>query len=610
MNSVVRQVTERIIRRSEEHRSGYLQRLEEARSDIPFRHHLPCSNLAHVASCSGSACTIIRDERMANIGIISSYNDLVSAHKPYGRYPDLIKEAVSDAGGICQFGGGVPAMCDGVTQGEPGMDLSLISRDVIAMATVIGLSHNVFDGALLLGVCDKIMPGLLMGGLQFGHLPMLLVPAGPMVSGIANKDKARARERFVQGEISRAQMLEFETHAYHSPGTCTFYGTANSNQLMAEIMGLHLPGASFVNAETRMRDLLTMAAARRVTTLAGPAAGDAPYSPIGHVVSEKSVVNGMVGLLASGGSTNETMHLVAIARAAGIRINWDDFSELSDAVPLIVNIYPNGAGDINSFQRAGGMAVFIRELLANGYLHEDVLTVAGPGLGRYTRMPEERDGTLVWEQVPEGSTDPAALTTVAHPFAPTGGIRLLTGNLGRAIIKVSALARGVNTEVTAPAMIFHTQDELAAAFEAGEMNRDLIAVVRFQGPRANGMPELHKLITYLSIIMDRGFTVGLVTDGRLSGASGKVPFAIHLTPEALAGGMIARIRNGDLITMSGSGVLQLHVSDEELEARPLERPDLKTARSGLGRQIFSSLRKNLAGAEEGASSIFTYSEED
>ena len=610
MNRVVQKVTERIIRRSEEHRTGYLQRLEEARSDIPFRHHLPCSNLAHVASCSGDSCTIIRDERMANIGIISSYNDLVSAHKPYGRYPDLIKEAVSEAGGICQVAGGVPAMCDGVTQGEPGMDLSLISRDVIAMATVIGLSHNVFDGALLLGVCDKIMPGLLMGGLQFGHLPMLLVPAGPMVSGIANKDKARARERFVQGEISREQMLDYETHAYHSPGTCTFYGTANSNQLMAEMMGLHLPGASFVNAETRMRDLLTMAAARRVTTLAGPAAVDAPYSPIGHVISEKSVVNGMVGLLASGGSTNETMHLVAIARAAGIRITWDDFSELSDAVPLIISIYPNGAGDINSFQRAGGMAVFIRELLANGYVHEDVLTVAGPGLTRYTMMPEEKDGSLVWEQVAEGSTDPAALTTVAQPFAPTGGIRLLTGNLGRAIIKVSALADGLNTEVTAPAMIFHSQDELAAAFEAGEMNQDLMAVVRFQGPRANGMPELHKLITYLSIIMDRGFTVGLVTDGRLSGASGKVPFAIHLSPEALAGGMIAKIQDGDLITMSGAGVLQLLVSDEVLAARPLARPDLKKARSGLGRQIFAPLRKNLVGAEEGASSIFTYTEEE
>ena len=610
MNRVIRKVTERIVRRSEEHRARYLQRLEKARSDIPFRHHLPYSNLAHVASCTDGACTIIRDEKMPNIGIISSYNDLVSAHKPYGRYPDLIKEVVTEAGGVCQFAGGVPAMCDGVTQGEPGMDLSLISRDVIAMATVIGLSHNVFDGVLLLGVCDKIVPGLLMGALQFGHLPMLLVPSGPMQSGIANKDKARAREQFIQGEISREQMLEYETHAYHGPGTCTFYGTANSNQLLAEMMGMHLPGASFVNAGTRMRDLLTSAAARRVTALAGREAGDVPYSPIGYIISEKSVVNGMVGLLASGGSTNETMHLVAVARAAGIRITWDDFSELSDAVPLIVNIYPNGAGDINSFQRAGGMTLFIKELLENGYLHEEVLTVAGQGLSRYTRMPEERNGALVWEKIPERSSDPTVLTTLAQPFAPTGGIRILTGNLGRAIIKVSALVQGVNTEVTAPAMIFHTQEEMAAAFQAGAMNRDLMAVVRFQGPRANGMPELHKLITYLSIIMDRGFAVGLVTDGRLSGASGKVPFAIHLTPEALAGGMIAKIQEGDLITLSGSGVLQLHVSDEELAARPLARPDLKAVRYGLGRQIFAPLRKNLAGAEEGASSLFTYNEEE
>jgi phosphogluconate dehydratase len=607
MNSVVRNITARIIERSKAHRSSYLERLDEARSDIPFRHHLPCSNLAHVASCSGGACMIIRDDRMPNIGIITAYNDLVSAHNPYGEYPALIKKAVVEAGGICQVAGGVPAMCDGVTQGEPGMDLSLISRDVIAMATVIALSHNVFDGALLLGVCDKILPGLLMGALQYGHLPMLLVPSGPMVSGIANRDKARARERFIQGEISRDKMLDYESHAYHSPGTCTFYGTANSNQLMAEMLGLHLPGSSFVNAMTPMRELLTMAAARRVTKLARQ---ENEYTPIGHVISEKSVVNAMVGLLASGGSTNETMHLVAIARAAGIRITWDDFSELSDAVPLIVRIYPNGAGDINSFQRAGGMAVFIKELLAGDYLHEDVQTVAGPGLERYTRIPEERDGELIWEQVAGDSSDPETISTTGQPFAATGGIRLLTGNLGRAIIKISALVQGVNTELTAPAMIFHSQKEMAAAFQAGEMDRDLIAVVRFQGPRANGMPELHKLITYLSIIMDRGFQVGLVTDGRLSGASGKVPFAIHLTPEALAGGMLAKVQNGDLVTLSGSGTLHLHVSDQELAARPMTRPDLKEARSGLGRQIFAPLRKNLAGAEEGASSIFTYGEEE
>lgn len=607
MNSVVQKVTGRIIERSKGHRDRYLERLAEVRSDIPFRHHLPCSNLAHVASCSGGACMIIRDDKMPNIGIITSYNDLVSAHNPYGEYPDLIKKAVVEAGGICQVAGGVPAMCDGVTQGEPGMDLSLISRDVIAMATVIGLSHNVFDGALLLGVCDKILPGLLMGALQFGHLPMLLVPAGPMVSGLANREKAKARERFIQGEISREQMLEYECHAYHSPGTCTFYGTANSNQLMAEMLGLHLPGATFVNAGTPLRELLTRAAARRVTELARQ---EKEYTPIGQVISEKSVVNAMVGLLASGGSTNETMHLVAIARAAGIRITWDDFSELSDAVPLIVRIYPNGSGDINSFQQAGGMAVFIRELLAGDYLHEDVQTVAGPGLARYTCFPEDQGGELIWAQEAGDSSDSETISPIGQPFAATGGIRLLTGNLGRAIIKISALTEGVNTEVTARAMVFHSQEELAEAFKAGEMERDLIAVVRFQGPRANGMPELHKLIAYLSILMDRGFKVGLVTDGRLSGASGKVPFAIHLTPEALAGGMLAKVQNGDLITLNGSGVLHLHVSDEELATRPLARTDLQETRSGLGRQIFAPLRKNLAGAEEGASSIFTYGEEE
>jgi len=607
MNSVVQKVTRRIIERSAGHRESYLARLAEARSDIPFRHHLPCSNLAHVASCSGGACMIIRDDKMPNIGIITAYNDLVSAHNPYGDYPDLIKKEVAAAGGICQVAAGVPAMCDGVTQGEPGMDLSLISRDVIAMSTVIGLSHNVFDGALLLGVCDKILPGLLMGALQFGHLPMLLVPAGPMVSGLANREKTKARERFIQGEISREQMLEYECHAYHSPGTCTFYGTANSNQLMAEMLGLHLPGATFVNAMTPMRELLTRAAARRVTDLARQ---EQEYTPVGQVISEKSVVNAMVGLLASGGSTNETMHLVAIARAAGIRITWDDFSELSDAVPLIVRIYPNGAGDINSFQQAGGMAVFIRELLTGDYLYEDVQTVAGPGLARYTRIPEEQSGELVWAREAGSSSDPETLCSIDQTFAATGGIRLLTGNLGRAIIKISALTDGVNTEVTAKAMVFHSQEELAEAFKAGEMERDLIAVVRFQGPRANGMPELHKLIAYLSILMDRGFKVGLVTDGRLSGASGKVPFAIHLTPEALTGGMLAKVRNGDLITLSGSGTLHLHVSDEELAARPLARPDLQETRSGLGRQIFAPLRKNLAGAEEGASSIFTYGEEE
>ncbi|MBU0945220.1 MAG: phosphogluconate dehydratase [Proteobacteria bacterium] len=610
MHSVVKKVTERIIARSREMRLAYLQQIAETRASRPFRHRLPCSNLAHdLAGASRAEKNGLLEQDRPNIAIISGYNDLLSAHQPYGDYPPVLKDAVAKAGGSCQFAAGVPAMCDGVTQGEPGMDLSLVSRDVIAMSTVIGLSHNVFDGALLLGICDKILPGLLMGGLQFGHLPMLLVPGGPMKSGLANKEKARARERYALGEINHAEMLDFECRAYHSPGTCTFYGTANSNQLMAEMLGMHLPGASFVNSGTAIREQLTRAAAARVTAIT---AQTNEYLPIGHVISEKSVVNAIIGLMASGGSTNETIHLVAIARAAGIVINWDDFTDLSDVTPLLVRIYPNGSGDINSFQEAGGMAVLIKELLENGFLHEDVQTVAGRGLERYTATPEIRAEKLVWGNKPAGSQNTEIITTVKTPFAASGGLKVLSGNLGRAIIKVSSLAQGRETRLTAPAMIFHTQEEMGEAFKAGEMDHDLVAVVRFQGPRANGMPELHKLITYLSIIMDRGYTVGLVTDGRLSGASGKVPFAIHLTPEGLNGGMIAKVREGDLISLDAkSGELHLHVDDAELEAREYAKAEhLSALRQGTGRQIFASLRRNLPGAEEGASSIFASEQEN
>ncbi len=610
MNNVVKKVTERIIGRSSELRQAYLQGIEETQVTAPFRHRLPCSNLAHdLAGADQEEKSGLLDQARPNIAIISGYNDLLSAHQPYGDYPPLLKDAVARAGGNCQFAGGVPAMCDGVTQGEPGMDLSLVSRDVIAMSTVIGLSHNVFDGALLLGICDKILPGLLMGGLQFGHLPMLLVPGGPMKSGLPNKEKARARERFALHEINKGEMLKFECQAYHSPGTCTFYGTANSNQLMAEMLGMHLPGSSFVNTGTAMREQMNRAAAARVTAIT---AQGSDYMPIGHVISEKSVVNAIVGLMASGGSTNETIHLVAIARAAGIKINWDDFSDLSDVVPLLVRIYPNGSGDINSFQEAGGMAVLIKELLENGFLHEDVQTVAGPGLGRYTKIPEVQNGSLIWEKSAERSNNSAIISTLQTPFAASGGLKVLSGNLGRAIIKVSSLAQGIETRLTAPAMIFHTQAEMGEAFNAGEMDRDMVAVVRFQGPRANGMPELHKLITYLSIIMDRGYTVGLVTDGRLSGASGKVPFAIHLTPEGLNGGMIAKVREGDLITMDAqAGNLHLHVEDGDLAARDYaEVEHLRELRQGTGRQIFAPLRRNLPGAEEGASSIFGSDQEN
>ena len=605
MHNTVEKVTQRIIARSRKHREAYLQRVAAARGDGVFRQKLPCSNFAHdLAGCVGDCRTMLLDANVPNIGIISSYNDLVSAHQPYGDYPDIIKQAVAEVGGNAQFAGGVPAMCDGVTQGEPGMDLSLISRDVIAMSTVIGLSHNVFDGALLLGICDKIMPGLLMGALQFGHLPMILVPGGPMTSGLPNKEKARVRERFAEGQIGRKELLDAEVQSYHSPGTCTFYGTANSNQLMAEMLGMHLPGASFVNPGTPLREALTRAASKRVAAMTH--LGD-DYIPVAHVISEKSVVNAMVGLLATGGSTNETMHLVAIARAAGIRIDWDDFAELSDNIPLLVRIYPNGSGDINAFQAAGGMALLVRELLKGGMVHEDVQTVAGFGLRRYLEAPVFEGDEVVWRDGPQAATDPEVIATVAQPFETMGGIKVLSGNLGRAIMKISALAEGEQTLVEAPAMVFNGQHELEAAFKADRLNRDLVAVVRFQGPQANGMPELHKLITYLAVVMDRGYKAALLTDGRLSGASGKVPFAIHCTPEAFCGGLLGKVQDGDLIRMDAhNNVLELKVDDRELADREYATPDLASHRYGLGRQIFAPLRTNLLGAEEGASSIFTY----
>ncbi|RUM40659.1 MAG: phosphogluconate dehydratase [Desulfobulbus sp.] len=605
MHSTIINVTKRIKERSKKNRQAYLHHIEEARTTAPFRQQLPLSNFAHdLAGCSQTCQRALLKEDVPNIAIISSYNDLVSAHEPYGRYPDIIKKAVAQAGGTAQFAGGVPAMCDGVTQGEQGMDLSLISRDVIAMSTVIALSHNVFDGAVLLGVCDKILPGLLMGGLQFGHLPMILLPAGPMTTGLPNKEKNHARELFAQGKISRKELLVYETRAYHSPGTCTFYGTANSNQLMAEMLGLHLPGASFVNAGTKLRNALTREASARITSLTDRGK---EYTPLAEIISEKSVVNAMVGLLATGGSTNETMHLVAIARAAGIRIDWNDFADISDIVPLLVRIYPNGSGDINSFQQAGGMALLIGELLAGGLLHEDVKTVVGQGISRYLARPVLEKENVVWRDGPTASADPEIIAGINSPFAPVGGIKVLSGNLGRSIMKISALQDGDQTFVEAPAMVFNSQHELEQAFHQNRLNRDLVAVVRFQGPQANGMPELHKLITYLSIVMDRGYTVGLVTDGRLSGASGKVPFAIHCTPEAFCGGMLAKVVDGDSITMDArKNVLKLNVDPETLAAREYATPALESHRYGLGRQIFAPLRRDLLGAEQGGSSIFTY----
>ena len=609
MHPVIEKVTNRIVERSRPHREAYLRRIEENKITGLFRDRLECSNLAHdLAACNQSCRQALMADDVPNIAIITAYNDLLSAHEPYGKYPDILKRAVAEAGATAQVAGGVPAMCDGVTQGEPGMDLSLISRDVIAMSTAIALSHNVFEGVLLLGICDKIVPGMFLGALQFGYLPMIFVPAGPMTSGIEHSEKNKARALFAQGKISRKEMLEVEVKAYHSPGTCTFYGTANSNQLMAEMLGMHLPGASFVNAETDLRRALTEAAARRIATITH--LGD-EYTPIGRVISEKSVVNAMVGLMASGGSTNETIHLVAIARAAGIRIDWSDFEEISDNVPLLVRIYPNGSGDINTFQKAGGMALLVRELMDNGMLHEDVLTVAGHGFGRYMEQPVLEGDRAVWKDGPAESLDPGTIATVSEPFDPVGGTRILTGNIGRAVMKISALKDGENTYVEAPAMVFHSQKELEDAFHSGKLDRDVVAVVRFQGPRANGMPELHKLIMFLTIIMQRGFKTGLVTDGRLSGASGTVPFAIHCSPEAAAGGNIARIKDGDVIVMDAKNrSLQVKVDDKELAKRPCATADLSTSHFGLGRQIFAALRKEQLGADQGASAIFAYTHED
>jgi phosphogluconate dehydratase len=604
MNSIVEKVTERITERSQPFRQAYLDRIEQARQQGPQRGELDCANLAHAfAACDHADKETLTALDKPNIGIISAYNDMLSAHEPYYRVPEIIKKEVAWAGGVAQFAGGVPAMCDGVTQGRPGMELSLMSRDVIAMSTAIGLSHNMFDGALMLGVCDKIVPGLLMGGLSFGHLPAVFVPAGPMPSGIPNKEKAHARELFAQGKISRHEMLAIEAKAYHCAGTCTFYGTANTNQLIVEMLGLHLPGASFVNAGTPLRDELTRAAARQVVRLTHL---EDSYTPIGHVINEKSMVNAIVALLATGGSTNETIHLVAVARAAGLRINWDDFSRLSDVVPFLTRIYPNGPGDINSFQQAGGMALLINELLKGGFLHDDVLTVCGRGLIPYTETPHLENSKLVWKKGPDTSSDKEVIAGIASPFWPTGSLEVLSGNLGRAVMKTSALAGGSHTIVEAPAVVFGSQHGVSEAFEAGKLDRDCVVVVRFEGPRANGMPELHKLTPFLAILIDRGFDVALVTDGRMSGASGKVPSAIHVTPEAFAGGLLAKVQDGDIIRVDAEkGILELKVSEDELRGRQPARPSLEAHRHGMGRELFGVLRRDLTGAEEGASSVFS-----
>lgn len=596
-HSVVQSVTDRIIERSRASRERYLEHTQAAYGRRTQRSILGCTNLAHAVAAEpvDSKSRLTATER-PNLAIVSAYNDMLSAHQPLGRYPDWIKQAAFGAGGSAQFAGGVPAMCDGITQGQAGMELSLFSRDVIAMSTAIALSHQMFDAAVCLGVCDKIVPGLLIGALTFGHLPVVFVPAGPMPSGISNDQKAQVRQRYAKGEVDRAALLESELQAYHAPGTCTFYGTANSNQMLMEIMGLHLPGASFVPPGTALREALTRQAGRHALSLA--AGGDA-FTPIAEIISERTLVNGIVGLLATGGSTNHTMHLVAVARAAGILIDWDDFSELSAVVPLLARVYPNGSADVNQFQSAGGMAVLIHSLRQAGLLHEDVSTIMGRGLDAYVRVPVLRDRQLVWEDAPRVSSDASVLRGPDAPFSPDGGLKLLRGNLGRAVIKSSAVA-AEHQVVEAPARVFDSQSALLDAFQRGELEQDFVAVVRFQGPRTNGMPELHKLTPALSVLQGMGHHVALVTDGRMSGASGKIPAAIHVTPEAGAGGPLARVRDGDIIRLDArSGTLEV-VGAPDWQDREPAACDRQASSWGTGRELFAVARAQAVGAEQGA----------
>jgi phosphogluconate dehydratase len=597
---VVERVTRRIAARSTDSRAAYLKRTAAAASRDPARSRLSCANFAHgVAAMNQPDKQALRTLVRPNVAIVSAYNDMLSAHQPFESYPALLKTALRGAGGIGQFAGGVPAMCDGITQGRDGMQLSLFSRDLIAMATAVALAHEMFDGALLLGVCDKIVPGLVIGALAFGHLPVLLVPAGPMPSGLPNKDKVLVRQRHAEGLASEPELLAAETASYHSAGTCTFYGTANSNQVLMEVMGLHLPGASFVSPASPLREALTIAAARQVLTLT--ALTDS-YTPIGQVIDERAVVNGVVALLATGGSTNHTLHLPAMAAAAGIQLTWDDFAELSGVVPLLARIYPNGQADVNQFHAAGGTAFLISELLGAGLLHADVTTVAGQGLDAYCLAPALDGDALAYRPGPEASADPGVLRSAADPFAPDGGLQMLRGNLGRAVMKVSAVA-SEHWCVEAPAAVFDDQHEFLAAHGRGELSRDLVAVIRYQGPEANGMPELHALTPALGALQDRGYRVALITDGRMSGASGKIPAAIHITPEAAAGGPIARIRDGDVIRVDAtSGRLDVLVGDEQFGARPVQGAILDDASwTGTGRELFAAFRHQVGAAERGAS---------
>ncbi|WP_090047421.1 phosphogluconate dehydratase [Limnohabitans sp. 2KL-27] len=607
LHPILATVTARITERSRATRQAYLQVVDAAASQDPGAQRLGCANVAHAFAAmpeGDKARATALDKikvvapRAPNIGIVNAYNDLLSAHAPLQHYPDLIKDEARKLGATAQVAGGVPAMCDGVTQGTPGMELSLFSRDVIAMATAVSLSHDVFDAALMLGVCDKIVPGLLIGALQFGHLPTVFVPAGPMTSGLSNNEKSKVREQAAQGLVGRPDLLAAESAAYHGEGTCTFYGTANSNQMLLEAMGLHVPGTAFINPGEGVRAELTREAARTVLALVK----DKNFTPIGRLVDERCIVNAMVALLATGGSTNHLIHWVAVARAAGIVIDWDDFSALSEVVPLLTRVYPNGSADVNQFQAAGGPGYVIRELLDAGLMHADVCTVRPGGLREFTRIPSASNGQLVWHEA-GASQDDTVVRPASSPFSASGGLKLLQGNLGRSVIKISSVPEELHT-LEAPARVFNSQDELQAAFKAGELDRDVVCVVRWQGPQANGMPELHKLTPPLAVLQGKGFKVALVTDGRMSGASGKVPAAIHVSPEAAAGGPLAKVQDGDVIRLDGvAGTLHVRVSEAEWAARPLTpMPDALRAANGvgMGRELFANLRRNALKAEEGA----------
>ncbi len=602
LHPVLLDVTARIQARSRDLRDDYVQRMRAARRDGSARGRLSCSNLAHVMAASGDDKPALKSAAQPNLGIVTSYNDMLSAHQPFETYPALIRDAARGARATAQVAGGVPAMCDGVTQGQPGMELSLFSRDVIALATGVALSHDSFDAALLLGVCDKIVPGLFIGASAFGHLPVLFVPAGPMPSGLANAEKARVRQLYAEGKATRDELLEAEAGSYHSAGTCTFYGTANSNQMLMELMGLHVPGSAFVPPNTPLRAALVEAAVQQAAQTTALSAER--YRPMVDVIDARSIVNAVVGLMATGGSTNHVLHLVAMARSVGYRLRLQDMHDLSAVTPLLARVYPNGQADVNGFHAAGGIAFLVRELLAGGLLHGDVNTVWGEGLAAYTREPVLIDGHLQWREVPTESGDLSILRPMSNPFTPDGGLKVLEGNLGEGVIKVSAV-KPEHQVIEAPARVFDDQDEFALAFKAGTMNHDLVAVVRFQGPGANGMPELHQLTPLLGSLQDKGFQVALVTDGRMSGASGKVPAAIHVTPAADQGGPLARVRDGDIIRVDAlSGELSVRIDAAEFAARTPAVSSQSRHQAGVGRELFAHFRDIVSTSDRGASVLF------